>query len=325
MPAGGPRRELRGVCWGPRSPQGCLIAACLCQKCNGWPAGRSGAGGAGPAHQLPRPAARGRAGALVRPLLRLAVIASPVPLPCPCPGSASKPPRMRPYLLKGHERPLTQVKFNREGDIFISCSKSYQPGIWFTEDGMRLGGALDAALRGHSVACACGAGRQGWARGPGLPVGRAAPRSRRHAAPPRMGVHAEWGGTSRRPAGTFDGHNGTVWTCEISRDSSRLVTASADQTVRTWELSTGRELHQVTMQVPCRCAGAPRLPPAPLPAPAQPVPPSMQASRGLSRSPAGVCSHGRAPTRSPPLPPASLCAQSVRAVGGGAAAGLHDR
>ena len=31
--------------------------------------------------------------------------------------------RMRPYLLKGHERPLTQVKYNREGDLFVSCAK----------------------------------------------------------------------------------------------------------------------------------------------------------------------------------------------------------
>lgn len=30
---------------------------------------------------------------------------------------------MRPYLLKGHERPLTQVKYNREGDLLVSCAK----------------------------------------------------------------------------------------------------------------------------------------------------------------------------------------------------------
>jgi translation initiation factor 3 subunit I len=100
---------------------------------------------------------------------------------------------MRPYLLKGHERPLTQVKYNREGDLIVSCAKNLQPCLWLAEDGTRIG--------------------------------------------------------------TFEGHNGAIWTCEFSLDSERLVTASGDQTVRIWELSTGTELHQIKMGEPCRaCA-----------------------------------------------------------------------
>lgn len=100
---------------------------------------------------------------------------------------------MRPYLLKGHERPLTQVKYNREGDLLISCAKNLYPCLWLADDGTRLG--------------------------------------------------------------TYEGHNGAVWTCEISMDSQRLITSSADQTVRFWELPTGKELHVIKMNEPCRaCA-----------------------------------------------------------------------
>eukprot|EP00877_Chromochloris_zofingiensis_P003816 jgi/Chrzof1/13435/Cz07g33040.t1 len=99
---------------------------------------------------------------------------------------------MRPYLLKGHERPLTQVKFNREGDLLISCAKNLQPCIWFTEDGSRLG--------------------------------------------------------------TYEGHNGAVWTCEVSFDSQNLITASADQSVKIWDLPTGKELYQIKMNEPCRAS-----------------------------------------------------------------------
>lgn len=97
---------------------------------------------------------------------------------------------MRPYLLKGHERPLTQVKYNREGDLLVSCAKNLQPCLWFGEDGTRLG--------------------------------------------------------------TFEGHNGAVWTCDFTWDSTRLITASADQTVRLWSVQTGKELHLFRVNEPCR-------------------------------------------------------------------------
>lgn len=97
---------------------------------------------------------------------------------------------MRPYLLKGHERPLTQVKYNREGDLMVSCAKDLQPCLWFAEDGYRIG--------------------------------------------------------------TYEGHNGAVWSAEFDIDSTRLITSSADQTVRIWDLPTGQELHQIKMGEPCR-------------------------------------------------------------------------
>ena len=94
--------------------------------------------------------------------------------------------------LQGHERPLTQVKYNREGDLLVSCAKDLQPCLWFAEDGKRIG--------------------------------------------------------------TYEGHNGAVWTCVISLESDRLITSSADQTVRLWDLPTGVELHQIRMSEPCRAS-----------------------------------------------------------------------
>ena len=72
--------------------------------------------------------------------------------------------RMRPILLKGHERPLTYLKFNAEGDLLFSCAKDNHPTLWYAGDGERIG--------------------------------------------------------------TYKGHNGTVWTCDVTSDSEKLLTAS---------------------------------------------------------------------------------------------------
>jgi len=46
---------------------------------------------------------------------------------------------MHPLILKGHTRPLTCVKYNREGDLLFSCSKDNQPTVWYSDNGERLG------------------------------------------------------------------------------------------------------------------------------------------------------------------------------------------
>ncbi|KAG0704161.1 WD40-repeat-containing domain protein [Suillus ampliporus] len=46
---------------------------------------------------------------------------------------------MRPILLQGHERSLTQIKFNSEGDLLFSCSKDHIINVWFSHNGERLG------------------------------------------------------------------------------------------------------------------------------------------------------------------------------------------
>ncbi|KAM7272146.1 hypothetical protein ACFE04_031360 [Oxalis oulophora] len=57
---------------------------------------------------------------------------------------------MRPILMKGHERPLTFLKYNREGDLLFSCAKDHTPTLWFADNGQRLG-----TYRGHNGAVWC--------------------------------------------------------------------------------------------------------------------------------------------------------------------------
>jgi len=46
---------------------------------------------------------------------------------------------MRPIALKGHERSITSLKYNREGDLIFTTSKHPVFAVWYTENGERLG------------------------------------------------------------------------------------------------------------------------------------------------------------------------------------------
>ncbi|VAH91931.1 unnamed protein product [Triticum turgidum subsp. durum] len=97
---------------------------------------------------------------------------------------------MRPILMKGHERPLTFLKYNRDGDLLFSCAKDHTPTVWYADNGDRLG--------------------------------------------------------------TYRGHNGAVWSCDVSRHSARLITGSADQTAKLWDVKTGKELFTFRFDAPAR-------------------------------------------------------------------------
>ncbi|KAJ7551197.1 hypothetical protein O6H91_06G004400 [Diphasiastrum complanatum] len=97
---------------------------------------------------------------------------------------------MRPILLKGHERPLTFLKYNRDGDLLFSCAKDHDPTVWYAHNGERLG--------------------------------------------------------------TYRGHNGAVWCCDVSRDSTRLITGSADQSAKLWDVETGAQLYSFNFESPAR-------------------------------------------------------------------------
>lgn len=45
----------------------------------------------------------------------------------------------RPFLLQGHERPITTIQFNYDGDLLFSASKDLVPSVWRSENGERLG------------------------------------------------------------------------------------------------------------------------------------------------------------------------------------------
>ncbi|CAH2057746.1 unnamed protein product [Thlaspi arvense] len=57
---------------------------------------------------------------------------------------------MRPILMKGHERPLTFLRYNRDGDLLFSCAKDHTPTLWYADNGERLG-----TYRGHNGAVWC--------------------------------------------------------------------------------------------------------------------------------------------------------------------------
>ncbi|XP_065333112.1 eukaryotic translation initiation factor 3 subunit I [Cloeon dipterum] len=54
---------------------------------------------------------------------------------------------MKPLMLHGHERAITQIKYNREGDLLFSSAKDHSPNVWYSLNGERLG-----TFNGHSGA-----------------------------------------------------------------------------------------------------------------------------------------------------------------------------
>jgi len=52
---------------------------------------------------------------------------------------------MKPISLHGHERAITQIKYNRDGDLLLSAAKDASPNVWFSSNGERLG-----SFEGHS-------------------------------------------------------------------------------------------------------------------------------------------------------------------------------
>ncbi|KAJ9072580.1 translation initiation factor eIF3 subunit [Entomophthora muscae] len=46
---------------------------------------------------------------------------------------------MRPILLQGHTRPLTQIKYNREGDLLFTVAKDKVASVWYSHNGERVG------------------------------------------------------------------------------------------------------------------------------------------------------------------------------------------
>ncbi|KAI5818897.1 WD40-repeat-containing domain protein [Pyronema omphalodes] len=85
---------------------------------------------------------------------------------------------MRPILLQGHERSLTQIKYNKDGDLIFSTSKDHVVCVWYSANGERLG--------------------------------------------------------------TYNGHQGALWTVDVDPTTTLLATGSADNSIKLWEVKTGR-------------------------------------------------------------------------------------
>lgn len=100
---------------------------------------------------------------------------------------------MKPLMLQGHERSLTQIKYNLEGDLLFSVSKDHSPNVWFT----------------HNGEC----------------------------------------------VGTYDGHRGTVWCCDVDYTSTRLMSGSADCSLKFWDVETGKETLSLPLLTSVRTCG----------------------------------------------------------------------
>ena len=53
-------------------------------------------------------------------------------------------------MLHGHERSITQIKYNTDGDLLFTASKDPTPNIWWSINGERLG-----TFDGHSGTVWC--------------------------------------------------------------------------------------------------------------------------------------------------------------------------
>lgn len=100
---------------------------------------------------------------------------------------------MKPIILHAHERSITQIKYNREGDLIFSTAKDAVPNVWYAVNGERLG--------------------------------------------------------------SFVGHNGAVWCVDCNWDSTTVMTGAADNSVKLWDLETGKERSSITTRTAVRtCA-----------------------------------------------------------------------
>ncbi|KAK9447886.1 WD40-repeat-containing domain protein [Limtongia smithiae] len=88
---------------------------------------------------------------------------------------------MRPIILKGHERPLTQLKYNREGDLLFTTARDKIVNVYDSHNGERLG--------------------------------------------------------------TYSGHQGAVFSVDVDPTSTVIATGSGDNTVRLWDVRTGKCVH----------------------------------------------------------------------------------
>merc|ERR1719330_1128603 len=64
-----------------------------------------------------------------------------------------------------------------------------------------------------------------------------------------------WYSLNGERLGTFEGHQGAVWALDPRWDTTHLVTGAADNTVRLWDIQTGKELNSIQTKSAVRTCG----------------------------------------------------------------------
>lgn len=187
----------------------------------------------------------------------------------------------RPILVKGHERALTMIKYNKDGDLLFTVSKDHFPSVWYADNGEHIG-----TYHGHTGAVWCLAVNESSTL---LLTGSADNSARlwdvqtgaelmvfKHKAPVRavnfalgdgkfltaldniMGnkptisifeltpnVRQTSDGMSDTPILQFIGHDGKINRALWGPVNKTIITCSDDSTIRVWDSSSGEQLQKV--------------------------------------------------------------------------------
>jgi translation initiation factor 3 subunit I len=181
---------------------------------------------------------------------------------------------MRPLILKGHERPITRVKYNREGDLLFTTSMDRAPTVWRSSNGERLGtyrghnGAVrDIDVTYHSERVVTGSADNTamlWTAETGTML-----HTWEHSSPVRctgfapgdelvacataalMGQDSnvyiyrhsfESDAQDPEPVAVLEGHSKTITRLQWYPTRQFILTSSEDKTIRKWDVETGTEI-----------------------------------------------------------------------------------
>ncbi len=121
---------------------------------------------------------------------------------------------MKPISLHGHERSITQIRYNREGDLLFSAAKDQYPNVWYAINGERLG---KKSLRNMSLMRSL---------------------SDLHVCSILLGTY---GNSNERDGNS---HSGAVWCLDVDWETRHFLSGAADNTIRLWDVCTGKMLNR---------------------------------------------------------------------------------
>ena len=105
-------------------------------------------------------------------------------------------------MLHGHERSITQIKYNRDGDLLFSSAKDTHPCVWYTA-WIFIANWFDVWW----LISAC--------------------------FKLRYAVNGE-------RLGTYEGHQGVVWAIDVDWETKHFMSGAGDQTLMIWDVQTGK-------------------------------------------------------------------------------------